>query len=94
MRTTITFDPDVEHLLRSAMQASGQSLKATLNEAIRLGLAGTVVTASPQRFTVEPQPMGLRTGIDPARLGELDDAIEADAFLDLSRSLTRAGRER
>jgi hypothetical protein len=87
MRTTITVDPDVEQLLRAAMQASGQSLKATLNEAVRRGLSGIAVQASEPRFKVKPRPMGLRAGIDPARLGDLADDLEVEAFLDVSRSL-------
>jgi hypothetical protein len=87
MRTTITVDPDVEQLLRAAMQATGQSLKATLNEAVRRGLSGIAVQASEPRFKVKPRPMGLRAGIDPARVGDLADDLEVEAFLDVSRSL-------
>lgn len=87
MRTTITVDPDVEQLLRAAMEATGQSLKATLNDAVRRGLAGIAVQASEPRFKVKPRPMGLRAGIDPATLGDLADDLEVEAFLDVSRSL-------
>ena len=87
MRTTITVDPDVEQLLRAAMEATGQSLKSTLNEAVRRGLAGIAVQASEPRFKVKPRPMGLRAGIDPATLGDLADDLEVEAFLDISRSL-------
>jgi len=94
MRTTITVDPDVEQLLRAAMEATGQSLKATLNDAVRRGLAGIAVQASEPRFKVKPRPMGLRAGIDPARLGDLADDLEAEAFLDVSRSLKGAADKR
>ena len=94
MRTTITVDPDVEQLLRAAMEATGQSLKATLNEAVRRGLAGIVVQASEPRFEVKPRPIGLRAGIDPARLGELADDLEIEAFLDVSRSLKETADKR
>ena len=69
------------------MQATGQSLKATLNEAVRRGLAGIAVQASEPRFKVEPRPMGLRAGIAPAKLGDLADDVEVEACLDVSRSL-------
>lgn len=39
MRTTVTLDPDVEALLRKAMQERGESFKQVLNFAIRSGLA-------------------------------------------------------
>jgi len=38
MRTTVTIDPDVEALLRSAMKESGETFKEVLNAAIRAGL--------------------------------------------------------
>jgi hypothetical protein len=94
MRTTITVDADVEQLLRLAMQQSGQSLKATLNQAVRRGLAGTVVGAAQPPFRVESQPMGLRAGIDPARLQELGDELDVQAFLEISRHLRPAASER
>jgi hypothetical protein len=39
MRTTITLDPDVESLLKAAMQQRGISFKAAVNDAIRAGLS-------------------------------------------------------
>ncbi|MFM8634076.1 MAG: antitoxin [Planctomycetia bacterium] len=89
MRTTVTVDPDVEQLLRTAMRESGQSFKETLNEAIRRGLAEVAVGAPQPRFEVKPSPLGMRAGIDPIRIGELGDELDVQAFLDLSRSLTR-----
>ena len=38
MRTTVTLDPDVEALLRSAMKQRGLSFKEALNSALRAGL--------------------------------------------------------
>ena len=38
MRTTVTLDPEVEALLRSAMKERGLSFKAILNSAVRAGL--------------------------------------------------------
>jgi hypothetical protein len=41
MRTTLTIDPDVRLLLERRMRERGQSLKETVNEALRSGLTGT-----------------------------------------------------
>lgn len=38
MRTTVTLDPDVEALIRSAMKQRGLSFKEALNSALRAGL--------------------------------------------------------
>jgi hypothetical protein len=38
MRTTITLEPDVQALLRTAMKERGISFKEALNSAVRIGL--------------------------------------------------------
>jgi hypothetical protein len=38
MRTTITLDPDVQALIRSAMKVRGISFKEAVNSAVRAGL--------------------------------------------------------
>lgn len=40
MRTTVTLDPDTEHLIRQRMKEKGVSFKRALNDAIREGAAG------------------------------------------------------
>jgi hypothetical protein len=84
MRTTVTLDPDVVRLLEQAMQAHGQSFKHVLNQAVRRGLADVVAEVKEPPFDYEARPMGLRAGIDPARLNALADDLEADAFVELS----------
>ncbi len=39
MRTTITLDPDVQALVRTAMKERGISFKEAINSAVRAGLA-------------------------------------------------------
>ena len=90
MRTTVTLDADVEQLLRDAMQLRRQSFKETLNQAIRAGLAGgegSGIEDAP--YVVTARRMGLRAGIDPGRLNQLADDMEAESFLELSRDLRR-----
>ena len=38
-------------------------------------------------FRVDARPLGLRAGIDPARLNQLNDEQEVDAFLALTDQL-------
>lgn len=90
-------DADVEQLLRDAMHERRQSFKETLNQAIRAGLSGSEgyrVEDAP--YVVRARPMGLRAGIDPGRLNQLADELEAESFLELSRGTRRrkATRER
>jgi hypothetical protein len=79
-RTTVTLDPDVEQLLRDAMQARRLSFKQALNEAVRLGLAEGVREMAPQPYRVRARALGLRSGIDPARLNQLADELETETF--------------
>lgn len=39
MRTTVTLDPDVQTLIKSAMRDRGVSFKEALNDAVRAGAA-------------------------------------------------------
>jgi hypothetical protein len=95
MRTTVTLDPDVEQLLRDAMQQRRQSFKEALNQAIRAGLSGAGGPGVADRpFTLRAQPMGLRAGIDPGRLNQLADELEGDSFAELSERLLRGERAR
>ena len=87
MRTTVTLDQDTEQLLRQTMQQTGHSFKVTLNQAIRKGLADVVLGHDEPPFVVQPKSLGVRPGIDPARLQELGDELEIDAFLEVTRRL-------
>jgi predicted transcriptional regulator len=88
MRTTVTLDPDVERLLKNEAHARGQSFKIALNEAVRQAFRPKLAPPHKRKpFVVKARPMGLRAGIDPARLGELADEMETDAFLATTKRL-------
>jgi hypothetical protein len=89
MRTTVTLDPDVEQLLRDAAQQRRISFKEALNQAIRAALLqGTHLPNNESPFVVHARRMGLRPGLDSGRLNQIADELEADAFDQLSRTLT------
>lgn len=90
MRTTVTLDPDVEQLLKDEAHRTRTSFKAVLNNAVRAGLRGTAPPERREPFVVEASPMQLRPGIDPARLGEIADDLEIEAF----RAVTERLRSR
>ena len=79
MRTTVTLDPDVEDLIRRAMGRRRHSFKRVVNDALRKALRHEVGGTS-DRFTVDARPMGLRAGIDPVRLRDLADELDADEY--------------
>ena len=92
MRTTVTLDPDVERLLKEEIHRSRQSFKEVLNTAIRRGLRASAPGKKQRPFVVKARSLELRTGIDPARLTELADDLEVDAFLKLTKKLERKNR--
>ncbi len=90
MRTTVTLDPDVARLLKDEAYKRGQSFKVALNEAVRA--AFTRESASTKKrapFIVRARAMNLRTGLDPARLSELADDLETEAFLRTAEKLRK-----
>lgn len=91
VRTTVTLDPDVERLLKDEVHRSRQSFKVVLNNAVRRGLRPSG-SGKKKPFVVKARPMGLRSGIDPARLTELADELEVDAFLKLTKRLEEKKR--
>ena len=88
MRTTVTLEPDVEKLLHESQQRGRKSFKQALNEALRRGLKGVDVEET--AFEVVARPLGLRVGIDPAQLHDLDDELEIEEFLRKTKALEKA----
>ena len=86
MRTTVTLDDDVEGLIRRAMKRSRKSFREALNDGLRRGL-GPAKGQSEPPFVLEARDMGLRTGIDPAHVRDMDGEIEVDEFLRKTRQL-------
>jgi len=75
MRTTVTLDPDVQHLLKDAAHRSGKPFKVTLNDAIRAGLlpnrAGPNTAPDWPRFDMGQPLVDLTKAL--ALADELDD---------------------
>jgi len=94
MRTTVTLDPEAERLLKEAMRRRGQSFKEALNQAVLKGLADLDAGADEEPFVVKGSPMRLLAGHDPGHLNELNDDLEAQAFVDLTVRLEKQLRKK
>lgn len=77
MRTTVTLDADVEQYIREACHKRRKSFKRVLNDALRESLKPT----DTKKALLPPRSMGLAAGVDPRRLSDLADELEADATL-------------
>ncbi len=81
MRTTVTLDADVAAKLKKLAHLNRRTFKATLDEVLRRGLAAQERAAAQSPFVVEPHAGGFRPGVDPARLNQLADQLEAEDFV-------------
>ena len=87
MRITVTLEPEVESLRREVMHKFGLTFTEALDQAINRGLADLLCDTDKIPFVQESFPMGLRASYDSSHLDSLNDNLETDAFLDLSRHL-------
>lgn len=90
MRTTVTLDSDVADFIHEACQKRKVSFKQVLNEALREALRPDRVR-NPELLA--PRSMGLAPGVDPKRLSELADDLEAEAFIAAENSRSYRSRE-
>lgn len=86
MRTTLTLDDQLMRRLKDRMQATGSTFRETVESVLRLGLAAENITSSHQPFQVQARPMGLKAGIDPARLQDFEGDLEVERFLHVTDS--------
>lgn len=80
MRTTLTLDADIAERLKQRASSGKSSFKQLVNEALRRGL-GIAPKKREQFYRVKPHSSGFVPGIDPARLNQLADELEAGEFL-------------
>lgn len=83
MRTTLTLDPDIAEQLRREVKRSGKPFKAVVNEVLRRGFGESSEPQAP--FRVEAHDFGLLPGIDPDRMNQLVDEMEA---MEVARKLS------
>lgn len=65
------------------MRTRGTSFRQTLEGVLARGLEQR--TAQSGAFRVQARPMGLKAGIDPARLQDLETDLEVERFLAVAR---------
>jgi hypothetical protein len=79
MRTTLTLEPDVAQKLKRKISEKKITLKEAVNQALRAGLASE--KPATVRFKVTPFRIRLRPGIDPDKMNQLVDELEAEQHL-------------
>ena len=76
MRTTLTLEEGVAAQLKRLAHRRRASFKDTVNQALKHGIA--TMTAPPQStpYRTRPRHLGAFIGIDPAKLGQVDDELD------------------
>jgi hypothetical protein len=81
MRTTLTLEDDVARLVKETMNREQRNLKDIVNTAIRRALSPSGVERKRRVFKIITHPTKLRAGVDPAKLNQLTDELDVDAFI-------------
>ena len=79
MRTTLTLDDDVAAALREQARLRDRPFKQVVNDALRRGMSLAVEEGRPA-YRVRPNQSGFKPCVDPLRLNQLNDELEAGAF--------------
>jgi len=80
VRTTVTLDPDVERLIRSAMRERGLSFKEALNQAARDGLQRGPSRRT-RKFVQETFDMGAPKNFRWEKILAIADAMEDEEII-------------
>lgn len=92
MRTTLTLDDDVATKLHQLAHRRRLPFKEVVNAVLRRGLtAPGHGGAGAGSFRVETFRSALRAGIDPMRLNQLADELDAERFVASATSTRRHG---
>jgi hypothetical protein len=87
MRTTLTLDDDVATKLRELAHRRRLPFKEVVNSVLRRGLAAQEGRKeSRQPFRVEVFRSRFRPGVDPLKLNQLNDELEAWRFAEARRT--------
>jgi hypothetical protein len=81
MRTTVTLEQDLADRLKEYAHRRRTSFKVALNTLLRRGLAAQNAPSPGRRFAVEPHSGRLQPGLDPGKLNQLVDRLEAEDFV-------------
>lgn len=80
MRTTLTLDDDVAAKLREQARLHEKTFKQVVNETLRRGLSPDTQEIPKREYRIVPNRSALVPGIDPTRLNQINDQLEAEAF--------------
>ena len=81
MRTTLTLDDDIADSLKELARLLNKPFKQVVNDALRRGISPSIGEEPAPEYRVVPNRSGLTQGVDPLKLNQLNDQIEAEDFV-------------
>ena len=86
MRTTLTLDDDLAESLREWARLLNLPFKQVVNDTLRRGMSPAVPQANALPYRVVPNRSGLVPGVDPMRLNQFNDQLDAQDSSEKRRS--------
>ena len=80
MRTTLTLDDDIADTLKEMSRLLNKPFKQVVNDALRRGISPGISEAPAPEYRVIPNRSRLASGVDPLKLNQLNDQLEAEGF--------------
>ena len=80
MRTTLTLDDDVAERLREQARLQDRTFKQVVNDTLRRGMSPDAGDIPTPEYRVVPNHSALAPGIDPTKLNQINDQLEAETF--------------
>lgn len=81
VRTTVTIDDDLAARIEELRRREGLSFREALDRLLRRALQADATPPRPRRrYRTTSRKLGLRAGLDAARLNQLVDELEVERF--------------
>ncbi|NOX98213.1 MAG: DUF2191 domain-containing protein [Verrucomicrobia bacterium] len=82
MRTTLTIDDDIAQSVENLRNRKNLSLRDAINQLLRAGLQAVEKRSSSRPYHGPVFSLGeLKPGIDPNRMNQLADELEAEQYI-------------
>ncbi len=86
MRTTLTLDDDLAAILQRESRRRGLSFREVVNSTLRRGLTQDRADRALPKVVTRPHSFGFLQGIDPDKMNQLADELEAGDFASRHRN--------
>ncbi len=76
----MTLDDDIADSLKEQARLLNRPFKQVVNDMLRRGMSPSIRETPAPEYRVVPHRSGLAPGVDPLKLNQLNDQLEAEDF--------------